>query len=136
MLSISVAILLAVLSYVPTFADSMDTPAKEPMNVEYLHVNSVTASLSITGGTAHVGVTVSGIPNHTTKIETVVTLQRKSGNSWVKDKRWNKSVNDYMLIMNKSKSVTNGTYRVKCVTKAYHNADYETITKYSGQVTY
>lgn len=135
-LSLSLALIVAAACYVPTFAADLDVPADEPVVTEFQHMNSIKTSLSISGGKAYIGVTVIGILNHTTKISVAVTLQKKSGGTWVDVVTWNQDTNSTTLRLNKTKAVSRGTYRVKNVVKAYKNTNYETKTDYSTAKTY
>ena len=135
-LSLLLAFIVSTACYVPTFAADLDVPEDEPVITEFQHMNSIKTSLSISGGKAHVGVTVIGILNHTTKISVAVTLQKKSGGTWVDVATWNQETNSSTLRLNKTKAVSKGTYRVKNVVKAYKNTNYETKTDYSTTVVY
>lgn len=135
-LLLGLVMILSAFCYVPSFAEELDVPVDEPVNTEYQHINTIITNLTISGGTAYVGVQVTGIINHTTKIEVTATLQKKSGTNWEKVKSWSQSSNSYMLRLNKTKAVSKGTYRIKNVVKAYKNSDCETITTYSQVITY
>lgn len=134
--SLSLALIISAACFVPTFATDLDVPADEPANSEYQHIDSIKTSLSISGGTAHIDVTVLGIINHTTKIVVAVTLQKKTGGQWTNVKTWNQTSNSYMLRLNKTKAVSRGTYRIKNVVKAYKNSNVETTTDYSGTIIF
>ena len=135
-LSLGLVLILSAFCYVPSFAEDIDVPADEPLNTEFQHIDTIVTDLKINGGTAYVGVQVIGIINHTTKIEVTATLQKKSGTKWNNVKTWNKTENNYLLRLNKTKAVNKGTYRVKNVVRAYKNSNVETTTDYSGTITF
>ncbi|HJA06049.1 MAG TPA: hypothetical protein H9798_02710 [Candidatus Mediterraneibacter pullicola] len=61
-----------------------------------------------------------------------LTLQKKSGGSWIDVKSWTASGTGSMLSISKTYKVSRGTYR----TKAYVRADSETKSTVSTSVTY
>lgn len=135
-LMLSLILIMSTVYLVPTYALDFDEPADEPVITEFQHMNSIKTSLSISGGNAYVGVTVTGIINHTTKISVAVTLQKKTGGKWTDIITWNQTSDSYILRLNKTKAVSKGTYRVKNVVKAYKNTNYETKTDYSTTIVY
>lgn len=134
-LMLSLILIMSTVYLVPTYALDFDEPADEPVITEFQHMNSIKTSLSISGGNAYVGVTVTGIINHTTKISVAVTLQKKSGGKWTNVATWHQTSDGYLLRLNKTKAVSKGTYRIKNVVTAYKNASNETKTDYSAPKT-
>lgn len=102
----------------------------------YQYIERISVGLSITNGTAKVTTEVKDIDGDTTSLSCTATLQRKMGDSWKKVRSWSKSTQSNTLYLSKSKNVSKGKYRVKSVVKAYRRNDHETVTKYSGTVTY
>lgn len=119
----------------PVFAEDMDAPVDEPVVEEYTYVSSINTNLVIRNGNASASVTVSDLKKNTTKIHVKMTLQKKSGASWKSIASWEKTTTSHYLSLSKSRAVSKGTYRVKCVTNAYKNGKSESIPTYSGIVT-
>lgn len=117
-------------------AFAADSPADDPDLPDYTYVEKVKPSLSISKGTATSGVVVKDYDGDTTSISATITLQKYSSGNWVAVKSWSKTTASNMLSMSQTKAVAKGKYRVKAVVKAYKSKKYETITKYSGTVTY
>lgn len=136
LLSLTIALIVAMPVCVPVFAEDMDFPVDDPDVQEYQYVSTVNTSLSISGGKASASVSVDDINNNTTKIHATMTLQQKSGGSWSNIGKWDKTTYSRSLSLSKTKAVSKGTYRVKCVIKAYRNANCETITKCSPERRY
>lgn len=134
-LSISMALIIAAPFSMPVFAEDLDTPADEPAVEEYAYVSSINTNLVIRSGNASASVTVSDLKKNTTKIHVKMTLQKKSGASWKSIASWEKTTTSHYLSLSKSRAVSKGTYRVKCVTNAYKNGKSESIPTYSGIVT-
>ena len=134
--SISLALIISAPFCIPVFAADQDVPADEPAVEEYAYVSSINTKLIIRNGSATASVTVSDLNNNTTKIYVKMTLQKKSGASWNNVASWEKTTTSHYLTLSKSKAVSKGTYRVKCVTKAYKNGNSESIPTYSETVIY
>lgn len=130
-----VALLLLIISTGVVFASDQDTN-DFVIGIRAKYIESISANLSITNGTANVTTRVRDTDGDTTKISCVATLQKKSGASWKKVASWNKTTQANSLTLSKSKAVSKGKYRVKNVVKAYKGDKYETITKYSNIVAY
>ena len=133
-----VAALALALLFVPgnvqIVSASADNPA--PEMPAYTYVDDVTPSLSISKGTAAAKVVVRDRNGDTTRITCTMTLQKYSGGSWINVKSWTKTTASNTLTISGTKSVNKGRYRVKAVVKAYKGGKSESITRYSGTVTY
>ena len=136
LLSLIIVLMVAALVYIPVFAEDMDSPVDEPIIQEYQYISTINTSLNISGGKASASVTVDDLNNNTTKIYATMTLQKKSGGSWSNIEKWEKTTYGRTLTLSKTKAVSKGTYRIKCVIKAYKNSDCETKTTYSQVITY
>ena len=136
LLSLIIVLMVAALVYIPVFAEDMDSPVDEPIIQEYQYISTINTSLNISGGKASASVTVDDLNNNTTKIYATMTLQKKSGGSWSNIEKWDKTTYSRTLTLSKTKAISKGTYRLKCVIKAYKNANCETITKYSLERKY
>ena len=136
LLSVGLALIIAVPFCTPVFAEDLDIPADDPVIEEYTYVSDIDTRLAIKSGNAIASVTVTDMNYNTTKIHVKMTLQKKSGASWSNVVTWEKTTTNNRLYLSKSKSVSSGTYRVKCVTNAYKNKLNESIPTYSVNVTY
>lgn len=101
------------------FALSEDTQENPPDVPRYQYVERINVSLSISQGTANMGIKVEDTNGDTTKLACTMYLQKHSGGAWSSIKSWSKSTNSNTLVMSHSKAVSKGTYRVKAVVKAY-----------------
>ena len=64
----------------------------------------------------------------TTKIVITMTLQKKTLFWWSKVETWTGTYNDFVAELYKTKSIENGTYRIKTKFVVYSGSDSETIT--------
>ena len=130
-----ISLSLITLCFAVALAEGIDDSEEGLGANRYQYVSYLSTKLKISRGKANITINVKGFENTTTQIKTTATLQKKSGTSWINVKSWSKTTTDHVLVLTKSKNVSNGMYRVKNVTKAYHGNAYETITDYSSIVT-
>lgn len=102
----------------------------EEITLQYVNLRNVTASLSISNGTATCNSKLTMQTNKSCSI--TMTLQKKSGSSWENIKTWSKSGTGD-LALKESRSVPKGeTYRVK----ATGTCGSESETRYSSVISY
>lgn len=103
---------------------------EEQISPQYINIRKVDAFLNISGGTAECKGVISATSGKTCSV--TVSLQKKSGGSWVKVKSWTGSGTGSCSAKG-SCSVSKGvTYRVKAVGKC----GAESSTKYSATKSY
>lgn len=99
-------------------------------------IQSSACSISISGGTAMPYAQVRGQAG-ATKCKIVLTLQKKSGNNWVKVDSWSSSKNASSMSLSKSKTVSKGNqYRAVATVTVWKNNSSESRTIYSNVVSY
>lgn len=108
----------------------------EQGSTRYKYIERVSVGLAIKSGTAKVTTEAKDVDGDTTSMSCTATLQKKSGDSWKKVSSWSKSTQSNVLSLSKTKAVSKGKYRVKSIVKAYKGSNHETVTKYSGVITY
>lgn len=101
----------------------------------YMHIKRVNTTLTISGsGQA----TCTGIiaTASQSEISMTLTLYKKSGNSWVKVTSWNSDQSGLYLKMQKSYSISQGTYKVVASGSVTTDGNTERFSTTSNQVTY
>jgi len=111
-------------------------PAGAPKQPCYQYVDRVTASLSITQGTAAASVKVRDADGDASRISCTMHLQKYSEGSWHNIKRWSQNTKSHRLTMSHTKTVSKGKYRIRAIVKAYKGNTREKIIKYSKTVSY
>lgn len=89
-------------------------------------------SLSIQGNTAQCNASVTGYSTNTNNVSIYMYLQKYSNGSWVNIASWNGSAAYYTMSLNRTATISQGTYRVK----ASCYAQGENVVRYSGIQTY
>ena len=103
--------LMILVSVSPAYALEVQTPYDEEITLFYAHTRAVRADISVSSGTATCTGSATSIQSGNT-VSITVTLQRKSGSSWVNVSSWSISEKGYAGL-SKTKSLTrNNTYRV------------------------
>jgi hypothetical protein len=108
--------------------------------INYAYTNYTDTGLSIpASGNSTSFARLVGYSGTTTKIEITMTLQKRGGLFnlfWNDEITWTQTFNSHTGTLSKNYHVTSGTYRVKAVYKAFSGNNSETITAYSGTVSY
>lgn len=94
----------------------------------------VRPTLSISGGTAKSGVTVSG--KKISKISVTMKLQKKSTSGWTSIKTWKASKEGSTFSISRDASVSKGTYRTYAKITCSKGGVSETNIYYSASKTY
>lgn len=107
----------------PATVTAQTAEAVQPMAV---YISGSDADLSISdNGVANVSAYVRG-RSGTTSTSVQLTLQVKSGTTWLSTKTWYKSTNGISTTVNETYTVPKGTYRVVATVKA--DTESRTIT--------
>lgn len=132
-----IALIVLMMTIVP--CNSFATAYEGVTNVtpKYIYARVVNAELSINSdGLATCSGDVMTMSN-TDSISIMLTLYKKNGTYWQKVTSYSKSLKGRMLELEKTKTVTHGTYKVVLTgTVTTANGDTERISDTSGQVTY
>lgn len=132
-----IALIVLMMTIVP--CNSFATAYEGVANVtpKYIYARVVNAELSINSdGLATCSGDVMTMSN-TDSISIMLTLYKKNGTYWQKVTSYSKSLKGRMLELEKTKTVTHGTYKVVLTgTVTTANGDTERISDTSGQVTY
>lgn len=111
--------------------DSQDSIAPYMSNIQ-----SGACNLSISSGTAAPYAQVRG-QSGTTKCKIVLTLQKKSGSSWVEVDSWSSTKNASAMSLSKSKAVSKGKqYRAVATVTVWKNNSSESRTIYSSAISH
>ena len=104
----------------------------------YDYTNTTKTDLYISSsGLATATGNLIGYQDRTTNVNMYLYLQRYDGRNWVDIVSWSKSVEDYKLTLTGTSYVSKGyTYRVKAYYYVYSGSDYESIIRYSNNVSY
>lgn len=101
----------------------------------YTYVDYVDTVLTINGSTVYTNCEVVA-SSDISRIQTYLTLEKKSGSSWTGIDSWSGTEYDSSGIFTGSTTVGSGTYRVKASIYAYTaSGRYENVITYSNQVT-
>lgn len=123
---------MAPMLYMAVGEESSDSPEDQ---MRYTLTSSITASLSISGGTAQVAGRV-GAKYSGAYCSIKVTLQKKNSNgTWSAVKSWTKSGTS-STSAGGSVSVSSGSYRTCVTATVTYNGNSEYPFKYSGTKTY
>jgi len=107
-----------------------------PSLSRWSNVMSVTAGLSVTGGTAYSAVIVRGYSKVTT-IVVYTYIQKKVNGVWTNMYQGIDKVNGTYICASRSTGVSKGyTYRLRTRIYAYTGATYELVTLYSSEKSY
>lgn len=130
----------AVLTSVP--AVSFAETAVEPVNQQdndiaprMQYISSAECSLRIDGTTATVDAWVDGHVFTATKAKVIAELQRKNGSSWLPVAIWTDTQDGYRAHLWETKTVSNGTYRVKATVTVWEGNQSETQTFFTDERT-
>lgn len=104
----------------------------------YDYTNTTKTDLYISpNGLATATGSVTGYQGKTTKINMYLYLQRYDGINWVDTDNWSKSDENYRLTLTSTSYVSKGyTYRIKAYYYVYSGTDYESIIRYSNNISY
>lgn len=116
------------------FGAVSDAPDVELMAENY---STVSATISISGNSVKLESQIIGRAGKTTKTSIHLYLQQYKNGSWVNVDDWTSTGATVARQLSKTKTVTKGyKYRAKAVCAAYVGSDKETVTKYSGSISY
>ena len=138
---ISLLICLVLLS-IPMVSIAMDQDVDQDLIVEgnsgdrHQYIDSINISLSRSGSVLYPKTKVVDSNGDSTKLYCCMYLQKKVNGSWSNVAYWTKTTTSQILTLTASKSVARGTYRVKSLVVAYSGSTAESVTKYSGTLTY
>jgi hypothetical protein len=114
----------------PVHASDETSRYDEEISVQYVSLESVSSSLSISSGKATCKGVVIGASGKTCSVQ--VTLQKKSGSSWLNVKTWS-ATGSTACTASGAYAISKGTsYRVKVIGKCGSESD----TKYSAVKSY
>lgn len=136
LLSILLATLFVVAVMAPGFCLAIGEESSETLEnpMRYTLTSSITASLSISGGTAHVAGNVSA-KYASAHCSIKVQLQKKDSNGvWRGVKSWSNS-GTWGVSAGGDVSVTSGSYRTCVTATVTYNGQSEYPVKYSGTKT-
>ena len=102
----------------------------------YSYTNTISATLTNSGGKAMCAGDVNGYDGMTTKIVLTVTLQKKTLLWWSKVEEWTTTANTYYATLVKTVAVDSGTHRVKVEAKVYAGSNYENVDCTSKTYTF
>jgi hypothetical protein len=105
----------------------------------FAYTSSTATTLSISNsGVATAGARLTGYPGITTQVRITMTLQKRGflGLTWSDEVTWSQTFNSHSGTLSRQHNVGSGTYRVKAVYVAFSGNNSETITSYSGTVSY
>lgn len=110
-----------------------DEPEIMPL---YNYTLEYDVGLSVSGSTLTGTANLTGYQGTTTKVNVVMTLQKK-GLLWWSDASndFDYTMHSYYAYTDNTYTVGSGTYRLKVVFTVYSGTDYETITAYSQNLT-
>lgn len=83
--------------------------------LRYTNIKYATYDLSFNNGKANCVSSVTGYTSNTNYVSLVMTLYKLNGSKWELVDSWETSANTYTVTLNKSASVSSGTYKL-CVT--------------------
>ena len=101
----------------------------------YLYTQFLNTSLLINNKTATITGKATGKEGITTKIHVKLVLQKYSDGSWSKVEAYEKTEKAAYCVLEKTKSVSSGKYRVKGVYTVYKGEKSEKTTQYSNTVS-
>ena len=117
----------------------VDLDPNEPPVVRSAYINTTLTTLTISSGQANSEGSISGYYGVTTKVTVALHLERKtaSASTWTTIASGSKTTNGCVGAHQLKTAVSKGyQYRVRAVYTAYSGTKSETLTSYSGVVTY
>ena len=115
----------------PAHATSDSSTEQEPSRFTY--INMASSNITPYGSTLYCRATLNGYSN-VTKIEILMTLQKKVLFWWTTEQSWAVSYYGYHYSFGESTTVGSGTYRLKSDFVAYSGSNSESTTVYSSEV--
>jgi hypothetical protein len=135
-------ILCAILLLLGAVSAQAATPSEAAIELPQLrsaYTNTTITTLGISGGQATCEGSITGYSGITTKVKIELYLERKTASSstWSPYASGSKTVNSYIGAYQLKVAVTSGyQYRVRGVYTAWSGTKSESLTSYSGVVTY
>lgn len=130
----------AVLTSVP--AVSLAETAVEPVSQQggeiaprMQYISDARCGLRIEGTTATVDCWVNGHVLTATKAKVIAELQLKNGSSWLPVAIWTDTQDGFKARVYETKTVSNGTYRVKATVTVWEGSQSETQTFFTDERT-
>lgn len=119
----------------PIFANEHVINEEIQNEEKYTYVDKASSSLNISGGVAKLSASMTANPGIS---KTLITsrLQKKVNGSWQTVQAWTQTSNSTSCRLNKSKSVSRGSYRIFSTVKAYKGAHSESVAIFSNIVNY
>jgi len=138
--AVAICLGAAVLTSVPavSFAETAVEPVSQQDNGIAPHMQYIVeaqCSLGIDGTTATVDAWVDGHVLTATKAKVIAELQRKNGSSWLPVAIWTDTRDEYSAHVWETKTVSNGTYRVKATVTVWEGSQSETQTFFTEERT-
>ena len=129
-------VFLVVFSFTTAFANSGRTTVPQEQ-LRYAHTLIASGNLSISNKKANCSGRITAFDS-SASVSITITLQKKSGTSWLYVDSWSASGTSGALGLSASgtKSIPNGTYRVKTSGTVSVNGSSESVTAYSAEKTY